>query len=197
MCSWTLPCVLSLVPSVLHLSHGFQCSPTLNRQPYEGRLPLTSWCRKLSNMTVGHCPDILNPPFLRLTFSKPLDLQPVDNQSWWMHNWKLAQVVNSHLVSDPTIRQPGFDLPRQQCLCWTVFARNRDTAVHVEGNGDLQTLMCVLVGRPRRCPTLSTRILSPDKTEWRHYSCHAQLCFLKFSFNFLSLARSRRSLVEY
>jgi len=53
MCSWTLPCVSSLVPSVLHLSHGFQCSPTLNRQPYEGRLPLTSWWRKSSNMTVG------------------------------------------------------------------------------------------------------------------------------------------------
>ena len=32
----------------------------------------------------------------------------------WMHNWKSAQVVNSHLVCDPTIRQPGFDLPRQQ-----------------------------------------------------------------------------------
>jgi len=52
-CSWTLPCASSLVPSVLHLSHGFQCSPVLNRQPYEGRLPLTSWWRKSSNMTVG------------------------------------------------------------------------------------------------------------------------------------------------
>jgi len=37
----------------IHLSHGFQCSPTLSRQPYEGRLPLTSWWRKSSNMTVG------------------------------------------------------------------------------------------------------------------------------------------------
>ena len=27
--------------------------PTLNRQPYEGRLPLTRWWRKSSNMTVG------------------------------------------------------------------------------------------------------------------------------------------------
>ena len=27
----------------------------LNRQPYEGRLPLTSWWRKSSNMTVGQC----------------------------------------------------------------------------------------------------------------------------------------------
>jgi len=55
MCGWTLLCASSLVPSVLHLSHGFQCSPTLNRQPYEGRLPLTSWWRKSSNMTVDQC----------------------------------------------------------------------------------------------------------------------------------------------
>jgi len=40
-----------------------------------------------------------------------LDLQPVDIKSRWRHNWKSAQVVNSHLVCDPTIRQPGFDLP--------------------------------------------------------------------------------------
>ena len=61
-------------------------------------------------------PDILNPPLLQLTSRKPLwlDLQPVDIQSRWRHNWKSAQVVNSHLVCDPTIRQPGFDLPRQQ-----------------------------------------------------------------------------------
>jgi len=43
-----------------------------------------------------------------------LDLQPVDIKSRWRHNWKSAQVVNSHLVWDPTIRQLGFDLPRQQ-----------------------------------------------------------------------------------
>ena len=43
-------------------------------------------------------------------------------------------------------------------LCWTVFARNRDTAVNAEGNGDLQTLICVLVARPRRCLTLSNPV---------------------------------------
>jgi len=43
-------------------------------------------------------------------------------------------------------------------LCWTVFARNRDTAVPAEGNGDLQTLICVLVARPRRCLTLSNPV---------------------------------------
>jgi len=67
-------------------------------------------------------PDILNPPLLRLTSRKPLwlDLQPVDIKSRWRHNWKLAQVVNSHLVRDPTIWQPGFYLPQQQ---WSLLNR--------------------------------------------------------------------------
>ena len=43
-------------------------------------------------------------------------------------------------------------------LCWTVSARNRDTAVPAEGNGDLQTLICVLVARPRWCLTLSNPV---------------------------------------
>ena len=39
-----------------------------------------------------------------------------------------------------------------------VFARNRDTAVPAEGNGNFQTLICVLVARPRRCLTLSKAV---------------------------------------
>jgi len=31
-CSWTLPCASSLAPSVLHLSHGFHCSPPALRR---------------------------------------------------------------------------------------------------------------------------------------------------------------------
>ena len=65
---------------------------------------------------------VLSPPLLRLTSRKPLwlDLQPVDIKSRWRHNWKSAQVVNSHLVCDPTIWQPGFDLPWQQ---WSLLNR--------------------------------------------------------------------------
>jgi len=70
-------------------------------------------------------PDILNPPLLRvrLTSRKPLwlDLQPVDIKSRWRHNWKSAQVINSHLVCDPTIRQPAFELHRQQCSLLNCF----------------------------------------------------------------------------
>jgi len=52
--------------------------------------------------------------------------------------------------------QPGF--LGNSGLCWTVFAWNRDTTVPAEGDGDLQTLICVLVARPRRCLTLSNPV---------------------------------------
>ncbi len=38
------------------------------------------------------------------------------------------------------------------------IARNRYTAVPAEGNGDLQTPICVPVARPRRCSTLSNPV---------------------------------------
>jgi len=42
-------------------------------------------------------------------------------------DWKSVQVVNSHLVSDPTIRQPGFDIPRQQ---WSLLDHFRTEQGH-------------------------------------------------------------------
>ena len=55
-------------------------------------------------------PDILSPPLLS-------DIQEAVvaglATSWHQKSMK-AQVVNSHVVCDSTIRQPGFDLPRQQ-----------------------------------------------------------------------------------
>jgi len=112
-------------------------------------------------------PDILNPPLLRLTSRKPLwlDLQPVDFKSRWRHNWKLAQVVNSHLMCDPTIRQLGFDLPWQQ---WSLLNRFHTEQGH-----------CGACRRKWRladtdlCPCGKTQTMfhvvesCPDKTEWR------------------------------
>jgi len=74
-------------------------------------------------------PDILSPPLLRLTSCKTLwlDLQPVNIKSRQRHNWKSAQVVNSHLVCDPTIWQPDFDLPGQQ---WSLLNRFRTEQGH-------------------------------------------------------------------
>jgi len=58
-------------------------------------------------------------------------------------------------------------------LCWAVFARNRDTVVPAEGNGDFQTLICVLVVRPRRCLTLT----NPDP--WRDWMAACLGCALR------------------
>ena len=77
----------------------------------------------------------------------------------WRHNWKSTHVVSSHLVCDPTIcgNRVSTSLGNSG-LCWTVFAHNGDTVVPAEENGDLQTLICVLVARPRRCLTLSNPV---------------------------------------
>ena len=53
--------------------------------------------------------------------------RPVDIKTRWRHNWKSAQVVNSHLLCDPTIWQPGFDLPRQP---WSLLNRFRTEQGH-------------------------------------------------------------------
>ena len=121
MCSWTLPCTSSPVPSVLHLSHGFE----VWRKPATDKLVE----KFVKNDSWPIQPDILSPPLLQLTSRKPLwlDFQPVDLKSQWRHNWKSAQMVNSHLVCDPTIRQPGFNLPWQQ---WSLLNRFRTKQGH-------------------------------------------------------------------
>ena len=88
-------------------------------------------------------------------------------------------------------------------LCWTIFTRNRDTAVPAEGNGDLQTLIYIqrlcssAYGALQIClwydmiwsvclwrdpdDVSQCRILSPDKTEWQLISatlCRWKCCFV-------------------
>jgi len=79
-------------------------------------------------------------------------------KSRWRHNWKLAQVVNSQQCATPQSGNRVSTSLGNSGLCWTIFTRNRDTAVPAEGNGELQTRIGVLVARPRRCPTLSNPV---------------------------------------
>ena len=116
---------------------------------------------KLLEKIVKHDSWLIQPdpqPIIATTDIQEATVAGLATKSWWPHNWKSAQVVNSHLICDPTTRQPGFDLPRQQWSLLNRFTRNKYTAVPVEGNGDLQTLICVLVARPRRYPTLSNPV---------------------------------------
>ena len=100
-------------------------------------------------------------------------LQPVDIKSRWRHNWKSAQVVNSHLVCYPTIRQPGFDLPRQQ---WSLLNRFRTEQGHCGACRRKWQLIVTIL-----CPCGETQMMShivescpPGQTEWRLIS--ATLC---------------------
>jgi len=137
-------------------------------------LPLTSWWRKVKHDSWPIQPDIPSPPLLRLTSRKQLwlDLQPADIKSRWRHNWKSAQVVNSHLVCVPTIRQPGFDLPWQQ---WSLLNHFHAEQGHCDA--------CRKKWRPTDtdlCPCGETQTMSqtvescPDRTEWQLIS--ATLC---------------------
>ena len=117
-------------------------------------------------------------------------MQPVDIKSRWRHNWKSAQVVNSHLVCDPTIRQPGFDLLQQQ---WSLLNR-----FHTE-----QTLRCLqkeMATYRHRSVSFwwdpddvpHYRILSPDNTEWQLISatlCGRRCCFVADQLSFMTRIR--------
>ena len=125
-------------------------------------------------------PDILSPPLVRLTSRKPLwlDLQPDDIKSRWRHNWKSAQVVNSHLVCDPTIRQPGFEFrpPSATVVSAELF---------LHGTGTLRCLqkeMATYSHWSLSLWTMSHIVESVrDKSEWRLISaalCGWRRCFV-------------------
>ena len=86
--------------------------PALRRKAAEDKLLLAT----AAHQDWGLYRDINSPPPYRLSSRRPLwkDMQPVDTTARWCDEWTLAPVVNSSLVTDPTIRQPGFDLPRRQ-----------------------------------------------------------------------------------
>jgi len=67
---------------------------------------------------------MLSMPLKTHIFTQCITASPTKEGCHWQ---KSAQVVNSHLVCDPTIRQPGFDLPRQQ---WSLLNHLRTEQGH-------------------------------------------------------------------
>jgi len=112
---------------------------------------------RITHVVVRHRADIDTLEHLLLW----LDLQPADIKSRWRHNWKSAQVVNSHLVCDLTIRQLGFDLRRQQ---WSLL--NRFRTEHGQCGACRRkwrltdTDPCPCGETQTNCPTLSNPVLS-------------------------------------
>jgi len=58
--------------------------------------------------------DVFEHPPPRLASPRPIwsDMTSVDTITQWREDWSSASVVNHNIVTGPTIRQPGFILPR-------------------------------------------------------------------------------------
>ena len=66
--------------------------------------------------------DVFEHPPPRIASWHPIwsDIAPVDTTTQWREDWSSTSVVNHSIVTDPTIRQPGFDLP---CHTWSLLNR--------------------------------------------------------------------------
>jgi len=59
--------------------------------------------------------DVFENPPPRLASRRPIwssYMTSVDTITQWREDWSSASVVNHTIVTDPTVRKPGFDLPR-------------------------------------------------------------------------------------
>jgi len=67
--------------------------------------------------------DVFNHTAPRLSSRKPIwfDMIPVDVMARWRSDWQSSSVVNKHLVCDPTVRPPGFNLHRSTWSMWNRF----------------------------------------------------------------------------
>jgi len=102
---------LALCAIALVISSGKHWAPSTETQSCSEQ----GWLRRQLNVKIGQYTDECF--LLRATVCHHVHpsrhTHPIDVTSQWQDDWKSASVVNSSLVDDPTIRQPGLDLPRR------------------------------------------------------------------------------------
>ena len=82
------------------------------------------------------------------------DITSVNIITQWREDWSSASVVNHTIVTDSTIRQPGFDLPRHTR---SLINRSRQVKAHF-------VLICTTWVLPNHLPV----IVASDRPEGRH-----------------------------
>ena len=95
------------------------------------------------------------------------DMTSVDTITQWREGWPSASVVNYTIVTDPTIRQPGFDLPRHT---WSPMNRFRAGKGPCRANlhkwGLAQSPSCDC-GQPQTMNRIVDTCLMPINKIWR------------------------------
>ena len=82
----------------------------------------------------------------------------IDTITQWREDWSSASVVNHAIVTDPTNRQPGFNLRRLvYCLWWTVSGQVSAHVVLTCTNGVSPNHIPVIAASHRPWTTLSKR----------------------------------------
>ena len=110
------------------------------------------------------------------------------------HNWKSAQLVNSHLVCDPTIRQP----PSATVVSAEPFSHGTGTRRCLQK--EMATYRHWSVSLWRDPDDVShCRILSPDKTEWwltLATLCGWRRCFVADQLSFMTRIREEEEVAQ-
>ena len=135
------------------LSEGYSAPPSLHRKAATDNM----LCIIKDHPNWPVHADVFEHPPPRLASRRPiwLDMTPVDTITQWREDWSSAPVVNHTIVTDPTIRQPGFDLPRHTWSCWTVSGRVH--VLQICTNGASPNHLLAIVASDRPCAILSTR----------------------------------------
>ena len=128
------------------------CTSTQALHRYKNTQNTPTWVRCKLLLSITECP-------------LWLDLQSVDIKSRWRHNWKSAQVFNSHLVCNPHNLATGFRRPSATVVSAEPFSH---------GTGTLQCLQkematyCVAVACAVAC--LDTSWLWQCNTGWSEWT---------------------------
>jgi len=105
----------------------------------------------------------------RLASRRPIwsDMTPVDIITQWREDWQLAftSVVNYTIVTDPSIWQPGFDLPRQSWSLLNCFQTGQGLCHAILDKWGLAKSRTCDCGQQRTEPYCGR--LSIDKVRWR------------------------------
>ena len=76
-------------------------------------------------------------------------LPPVDTTMQWREDWSLVSVVNHSIVTNPTIWQPGFDLPHHTRFLLNRFRQAKAHSLQICPNGVLSNHLSVIVANDR------------------------------------------------
>ena len=142
-----------------------------------------------SNVNLPIHKDVTLHPPRRLPSRRPIwtdvPLEHISTASKWRDSWQTCGVINSSLIDDPSVRPPGFDLPRRS---WALLNRFRSGQGRCATNlvrwgqatdphcscGDLQTMLHIVNDCPqtRFAGGLSALHLATDEARyWLSTNC--------------------------